>query len=83
MLGAELTGLVWGVWNIRLLREHGSCGHEDCLKNWARGYWRHNQAKNLASFCPNPENLSAADFKRSGLICLAEEFQDRIVFKLS
>lgn len=40
------------------------------------------QANNLASFCLNPENLSAAEFKSSGLICLAEEFQDRIVFKL-
>lgn len=30
-------------------------------------------AKNLASYCPYPENLNEVDFKANGLICLAEE----------
>lgn len=47
--------------------------NKDPIEIWVRGHMCAILAKNIASPCPCPENLSEAEFKSNTLMYLAEE----------
>lgn len=68
-------------WKIGVLKKcvHGGSAHEISERSksyagvWASVYSCGNDSKSLATFCLFPENLSAAGYRRNGLICMVEE----------
>ena len=76
----DYQGILVRHWKIGVLKKcgHGGSAHEiserskGCAGVWASVYSCGNGSKSLATVCLFPENLSAAGYRRSGLICMVE-----------
>lgn len=77
----SLMGFLMGHWKLRTPKEgrewkFGSWGfrkNKDSIRNRTSNYLCGIFAKNMASFCPCPENLYKVDFQDNGLIFFDNE----------